>query len=127
MGGGCRRGLADELSLETCDALDMPARLEALSVSEPSAHVLAYQTVFADYLLPDDRTRYESIVRAWLLANVGDPSGRSSSAMPLRETAPLLALVALAMALPAGAGPRLRRRPPKSLGPRPGSQERADR
>jgi hypothetical protein len=48
-----------ELLLEPCDALDMPARLRALSASQPLARVLAYQTVFADYLIPDDRVRYE--------------------------------------------------------------------
>lgn len=47
-------------------APSVPARLDLLSAAEPSALVLAVQTVLRDYLAPADRAEYERGMGAWL-------------------------------------------------------------
>lgn len=59
------------LVLETCDALAMPARLEALSVSRPTMRVLACQTIFAEYLALPHRAAYEEEMSAWVSRHPG--------------------------------------------------------
>jgi hypothetical protein len=58
---------AGEVSLQACDALEMPARLHAIAAStKPPARVVAYQTVFRDYLLAEDAERFDASMRGWL-------------------------------------------------------------
>jgi hypothetical protein len=59
-----------ELALEVCNAAEMPARLEAFTRDlPPGVLVCAYQTVMADYLLPDVHARYDAAMREWLLSH----------------------------------------------------------
>jgi hypothetical protein len=58
-----------EMTLERVEARDMPARLERLASS--GARVLAYQTVFAEYLPGDVRAEYEAAMRAFVARHPG--------------------------------------------------------
>jgi hypothetical protein len=60
-----------ELELITLDAGDMPAWLEGLSVRMPDARVLAYQSIFAEYLVPEARARFEAAMRSWVVSHPG--------------------------------------------------------
>jgi hypothetical protein len=65
----CARDAVDrgEISIETADATEMPARLETLTSDEPV--VFAYQTVVLDYLPPWIRDPYQAAMRQWLLSH----------------------------------------------------------
>jgi hypothetical protein len=60
--------LARSVSIETrtCRAEDMPAVLSQLAAQNPDDFVLAYSTVFFEYLLPDEKVAFLSGVHAWL-------------------------------------------------------------
>jgi hypothetical protein len=60
-----------EVKLEAADARAMPERLEQLA--RAGARVLAYQTVFIDYLRPEAREAYVTAMRAF----VGRHPGRA--------------------------------------------------
>jgi hypothetical protein len=59
----CRALDAGELELGPCDAREMPSRLDALTAR---GRVLAYQTVFIEYLPAETRSAYEAGMRAFL-------------------------------------------------------------
>src|SRR5439155_15660628 len=51
--------------------LAMRRRLNALAAARPDAFLLAYQTILADYLLPDARAAYIDAMRRFLVENRG--------------------------------------------------------
>ena len=57
---------AGEIALLAASAGDMPAHLERLAAENPTARVLAYHTIFAEYLAPDDRASFDHEMEAWL-------------------------------------------------------------
>jgi hypothetical protein len=50
----------------TCLAKDMPAVLARVTAENPDDFVLAYSTVFFEYLLPDEKAAFRSGMHAWL-------------------------------------------------------------
>lgn len=62
-----------EMRVEAVDATEMPAWLERYSQAHPERVVLAFQTVFTEYLPADARRSYVEGMKAWV---VGDPQSR---------------------------------------------------
>lgn len=62
-----------EMRVLTVDATEMPAWLERYSEEHPDLVVLAFQTVFAEYLPPDVRAAYLDRMKAWV---AGSPQSR---------------------------------------------------
>jgi hypothetical protein len=63
-----------ELRTHAVDAAEMPGRVESITCARartPDTCVIAYQTVMADYLLPETRFAYEAGMRDWLLRHPG--------------------------------------------------------
>jgi hypothetical protein len=62
-----------EMRVETVDATEMPAWLERYSLAHPELVVLAFQTVFAEYLPPEALRFYLEGMKAWV---AGDSHSR---------------------------------------------------
>jgi hypothetical protein len=54
------------IETRTCRAEDMPAVLARVTAENPDDFVLAYSTVFFEYLLPDEKAALLSGMHAWL-------------------------------------------------------------
>jgi hypothetical protein len=63
--------LSGELRLLPCEAVDMPARLEELAHRRPDARVLAFESIFSEYLVPEARARYDDGMGAWVARHEG--------------------------------------------------------
>ncbi len=55
-----------EIELVSASATEMPANLERLAEQHPKARILAFHTIFAEYLTPGDRTAFDLAMSAWL-------------------------------------------------------------
>lgn len=63
---------AGELQTYALDAAEMPGRVESITCARArDTFVVAYQTVMADYLLPETRFAYEAGMRDWVLRHPG--------------------------------------------------------
>ncbi len=60
-----------EIELLSMDAEAMPAWVEALSSRLPEVCILAYQSIFAEYLVPEARASFETAMRAWVVRHEG--------------------------------------------------------
>ena len=60
-----------EMELVPLEAEAMPAWLEGLSGRQPQARVLAYHSIFAEYLLPEARARFDTAMHAWVQRHGG--------------------------------------------------------
>jgi hypothetical protein len=77
------------LDLRVVDAAAMPATLAAVAAAHPDAVVLAYQTVFVEYLPPATRAAYEAAMTGWLAQYPGRALwARLESTIPPEPTLP---------------------------------------
>jgi hypothetical protein len=62
---------ASSVKMVTCSAQEMPAHLERIALEHPGDFVLAYSTVFIEYVRPEERTAFAAGMRSWLTRFVG--------------------------------------------------------
>ncbi len=79
----------EDVQRVVADAAEMPARLEALTTLHVrGANILAFQSIFAEYLARSVRRRFEEGIRAWLLRYPGRALWAQLETAPKGEPGP---------------------------------------